>query len=220
MFRKPRADSVGAMTRDMQFACRRVVSTDEPGREVRQDLLGLAVAPWVTRLGCETVLVRPTHPRDLPAVARMHARCSARSLLDRYRSGGRPPSMLALDAALRGPYSFAAVLRDGSVVATAVLRRDPLHPARCAEVGLLVEDARQRRGLGSDLVAHLAGVAQVAGFGELIAYPATAVTAAQRLMVEVGRSRMVPDAADLHLHTYLPEDAALGLGPVRERLAG
>jgi hypothetical protein len=29
----------------------------------------------------------------------------------------------------------------------------------------------------------------------------------------------VPDV-DVHLHTYLPESAALGLGSVRQRLAG
>ena len=68
-------------------------------------------------------------------------------------------------------------------------------------------------------MSHLAGAAQVAGYNELIAYPATAVAAAQRLMVEVGRTRMVPDV-HAHLHTYLPETATLGLGSVRQRLAG
>jgi len=65
----------------------------------------------------------------------------------------------------------------------------------------------------------MAGLAQARGFHELIAYPATAMAAAQRLMVEVGRTRIVPDV-DAHLHTYLPESAALGLGSVRQRLAG
>jgi GNAT superfamily N-acetyltransferase len=84
---------------------------------------------------------------------------------------------------------------------------------------VLVEDAWQQRGVGGELLSHLAGVAQVAGFNELIAYPATAVPTVQRLMLEVGRTRMVPDA-DAHLHTYLPETATLGLGSVRQRLAG
>jgi hypothetical protein len=68
-------------------------------------------------------------------------------------------------------------------------------------------------------MAHLAGIAHVAGYHELIAYPATATQAAQRLMIEVGRTRMVP-GPEVHLHTYLPEAASLGLGSVRERLAG
>jgi hypothetical protein len=38
-------------------------------------------------------------------------------------------------------------------------------------------------------------------------------------MIDVGRTRIVTDPHRPHLHTYLPESAALGLGPVRERLA-
>jgi hypothetical protein len=38
-------------------------------------------------------------------------------------------------------------------------------------------------------------------------------------MLDIGRTRVVPDV-DLHLHTHLPESAALGLGSVRRRLAG
>jgi hypothetical protein len=68
-------------------------------------------------------------------------------------------------------------------------------------------------------MTHLAGMAQAAGYHELIAFPATAMATAQRLMLDVGRTRVVPDV-EPHLHTYLPESAALGLGPVRQRLAG
>ncbi|MGN6608223.1 MAG: GNAT family N-acetyltransferase [Jatrophihabitans sp.] len=208
------------MKKEMSAPCLRVAAADETEPEPRADLIGLALTPWMTRAGHQPVLVRPSRPRDLPGLAQLHARCSARSLLDRYRSGGRPPSALALESMLRERYSVIAMRQDGSVVASAVLRRDPRHGARCAEIGVLVEDAWQRQGIGSDLVAHLAGVAQVAGFTELITYPATAVAAAQRLMLEGGRSRMVPGTPDVHLHTYLPENAALGLGSVRERLAG
>ena len=165
------------------------------------------------------MIVRPTTVRDLGAVAQMHRRCSARTLLDRYRQGGRAPAVAALDTELRNRYSFVAVTVDNAVVATASVRRDPLHGHLCAEAAVLVEDEWQHRGIGSELVPHIAGVAQVAGFNELIAYPATAVPVAQRLMIEIGRTRMVPDA-DAHLHTYLREAATLGLGSVRQRLAG
>ena len=175
--------------------------------------------PWTLRAGAVPLVVRTTSARDLAAVAQMHSRCSARSLLDRYRAGGRPPAVAALDWALRNPFSFIAVAPDGSVVASATLRRDPAHSYLCAEVGLIVEDGWQRHGIGGELTSHLAGVAQVAGFNELIAYPATAIPAAQRLMIEIGRTRMVPDV-HAHLHTYLPEAATLGLGSVRQRLAG
>lgn len=203
--------------------CVQSVSAGAPG-SVRtttddQHLAALVRRPWPLRVGREALIVRPSAGRDLAAVAQMHRRCSARSLLNRYRSGGRPPAVVALDLALRRPYSVVAVTECGVVVATGFLAHDGIHSQDCVEVGLLVEDAWQRRGIGTELMCHLAGAAQVAGYGELIAYPATAVPAVQRLMIEVGRTRMVPDA-DTHLHTYLSGSSSLGLGSVRRRLAG
>jgi predicted N-acetyltransferase YhbS len=191
----------------------------EPSRSATEDLIELARRPWTLRVGHQPMIVRPSSVRDLVAVAQMHRRCSARSLLDRYRRGGHPPTSAALDRALRNPLSFVIVTTDASVVATGSISRDPTHSHLCAEAGLLVEDGWQQRGIGGEFMSHLAGAAQVAGYNELIAYPATAVAAAQRLMVEVGRTRMVPDV-HAHLHTYLPETATLGLGSVRQRLAG
>ena len=182
-------------------------------------LLLLAREPWVLRVGHVALRIRPSTARDLAAVAQMHHRCSPRSLLDRYRAGGRPPAVAAVDELLRRPDTFVAATPDGDVVAVATLARDAAHNHLSAEVGLLVEDSWQRLGIGSELMSHMAGLAQAGGFHELIAYPATAMAAAQRLMVEVGRTRVVPDV-DAHLHTYLPESAALGLGSVRQRLAG
>lgn len=191
----------------------------EPPRTDNTELAELVREPWTLRVGNTPFLVRSSTVRDLPAVARMHATCSARSLLDRYRSGGRPPAVVALENSLRQPFSIVVAGADGSVVAHGLLTRDRAHNHFCAEIGLLVSDRWQRLGIGTELTTHLAGVAYVAGYHELIAYPATAVTTAQRLMVEVGRTRMVPDV-HTHLHTYLAESATLGLGSVRQRLAG
>ena len=191
----------------------------EPERPEATELLGLARQPWTMQSHGQPMLVRPTSARDIAGVAQMHHRCSPRSLLDRYRTGGRPPAVAALDWSLRNPLSFVAIRPDGQVVATAAITRDPDHGYTCARADLLVEDKWQRQGIGAELTSHLAGVAHAAGFTELIAYPATAVLPAQRLMIEIGRTRMVPDASP-HLHTYLPESAALGLGAVRQRLAG
>ena len=200
----------------------RAVPVNEAGQTLRNqndELLELVRAPWTLRVGSTPMIVRPSTVRDLPAVAQMHGRCSPRSLLDRYRAGGRAPAVAALDAALRNQFSVVVALADGSVVAVGALTPDRSHNHLSAEVGLLVQDSWQRLGIGTELITHLAGVAQVAGYHEIIAYPATAVHPAQRLMVEIGRTRMVPDV-DLHLHTYLPDSATLGLGSVRQRLAG
>jgi GNAT superfamily N-acetyltransferase len=206
----------------MRRGARSCPPRDESGEQRRvenAELVELARAPWTLRVGTTPMLVRPSSARDLAAVARMHARCSPRALLDRYRAGGRPPAVAALDHDLRGPYGVVVTLADGSVVAHGSVARDRTHNPLCAAIGLLVQDSWQRRGIGSELTAHLAGVAYAAGFAELIAYPATAVFATQRLMIEVGRTRMVPEA-DPHLHTYLADSASLGLGAVRQRLAG
>jgi GNAT superfamily N-acetyltransferase len=203
-------------------SCMRPVPAGDPGPvRVAEDhqLAALARQPWTLRVGRDPLIIRPSTQRDLAAVARMHGRCSARSLLDRYRSGGRPPAVAALDLALRRPYSIVAATATGDVVATGNLEPDRVHNEFCIQVALLVEDGWQRLGIGTELMTHLAGVAHVAGYHELIAYPATAVLPVQRLMVEIGRTRMVP-VAEAHLHTYLSESSSLGLGSVRQRLAG
>jgi GNAT superfamily N-acetyltransferase len=188
-------------------------------RPARSDLLELAREPWLLRRRNQPLLVRPSEIRDLAAVAHLHSRCSARALLDRYRRGGRQPAVASLDRMLRDPATQVVVAPDGSIIAIGTAARDPLHRPHCAEVGVLVDDSWYRSGIGTALMRHLAGTAHAAGYQELIAYPGTRPDAAQRLMIDVGRTRMVPDPED-HLHTYLHESCTLGLGAVRQRLAG
>lgn len=175
--------------------------------------------PWLVHLGDEKLLIRGSGPRDLTALGAMHARCSPRSLLDRYRAGGVGPSASALDRMLRRTLSFVACTAGGEIVAAAVAAADPCHNADSAEVGLLVEDGWQRRGVGRELLTHLAGAAFCCGYSELIAYPATARASTQRLAVRIGRTRLVAEQNNTHLHTELRESATLGLGAVREHLA-
>jgi GNAT superfamily N-acetyltransferase len=175
--------------------------------------------PWMLRVGDQNILIRGSGPRDLTALGAMHARCSPPSLLARYRAGGIGPSAAALDRVLRRPLSFVACTGRGEIVAAAVAAPDPWHKEDCAEAGLLVEDAWQRSGLGRELAAHLAGAAFVCGYAELIAYPATARVAAQRLATAIGRTRLVADTDSPHLHIQLRESTTLGLGAVREHLA-
>jgi GNAT superfamily N-acetyltransferase len=216
------------MPRNVSASCSRArlsivhgaATSGPPVAQTSDELGGLARQPWLLRVDSQSLLIRPSRSRDLAAVAAMHGRCSPQSLLDRYRSGGRPPAVLALDYQLRAPLSFIATTRDGQVVANAVAIPDEIHGAESAEVGILVEDAWQGLGIAREIMPHVAGAARVAGYTQLIAYPGTTVTSAQHLMIEIGRTRMVPDNADVHLHTALPEAATLGLGPVRERLVG
>ncbi|HJQ44025.1 MAG TPA: GNAT family N-acetyltransferase [Jatrophihabitantaceae bacterium] len=175
--------------------------------------------PWMVRVGRENILIRGANARDLPAAAAMHARCSARSLLERYRLGGRAPSPVALERQLRRTLSFVACTSSGEIVATAIAVADAMHGDGTAEVGILVRDDRQRRGLGRELLTHLSAGAYTCGYSQLITYTATSISAAHRMLVGIGRTYSVPDAQAPHLHTYLTESSSLGLGPVREHLA-
>jgi GNAT superfamily N-acetyltransferase len=149
----------------------------------------------------------------------MHTRCTARSLLDRYRAGGRAPSAVALERALRKTLGFVACTARGEIVGMAVAGNDPVHGEGAAEVGILVEDGWQRRGIAREMLTHLSGGAYVCGYTQLISYTATSIAAPQRLLTAVGRTYSVPDVQHPHLHTYLTEASALGLGPVREHMA-
>jgi GNAT superfamily N-acetyltransferase len=189
-----------------------------PLHAVDNTLAALIEQAWILRAGTRRLLVRPSNTRDLPAIARLHSRCSGRSLLNRYRRGGQPPTVAALEVSLRQPYGFVAATADGELVATGTLAPDGSHNRFCAEIGVLVEDRWQGLGVGTELVSHLAGVAQATGSHELIAYPATALAPVQRLMISVGRTRYVPDP-EPHLHTQLTDSAAVGIGSIRQRLA-
>jgi predicted N-acetyltransferase YhbS len=189
------------------------------GASRHASLTGMVRQPWAVRVGRASVVIRGATPRDLAPVAAMHSRCSPQSLLNRYRAGGRRPAVAALEMHLREPLSFVAVRYDGTVVATAVASVDGHHGRDSAEIGLLVEDAWQGQSVGRELMSHVCGAALVCGYNEIIGYPATSMIAVQRLMIDVGHTRVVMDPRHPHLHTYLPESAALGLGPVRERLA-
>ncbi len=150
----------------------------------------------------------------------MHARCSPQSLLDRYRRGGRGPSVATLQRTLRAPMTFVVATRRGAIVALGTAAPDAYHAPETAEIAVIVEDGWQRAGLGREMTSHLAGVAAVSGFNQLVAYAGTTIDTSKHLLSEVGTTRVIADTDLTHLHTHLPESAALGLGAVRDRLAG
>lgn len=182
-------------------------------------LVDLVPQPWLLRVERVTLTIRPVRLRELSNVAAMHSRCSPTTLLDRFRAGGKGPSVLAMDQMVRNSLSFVAVTARGDIVAMAVAEPDRLHGGDSAQGGVIVEDSWQGKGVGREMLSHLAGAALVRGYTELITYTATAAAEAQRLLLEIGSTRVVNDRQSPHLHTYLPESAALGLGAVRERLA-
>ncbi len=184
-----------------------------------QALAADIAAPWSLRTRRASMVVRPARPSDLHRVATLHGRCWARSLLDRYRAGGRGPSPVALGLLLRRPLGFVATLPTGAVVAWATVGADALHGGAAAELGLLVADEWQGCGIGRRLVRHAAAAAAICGYTEVIGYPGTSPARAEALLAAVGAPRVAADMGGAHVHAFLPEVAALGLGSLRQQLA-
>lgn len=112
--------------------------------------------------------IRTTLPVDAVAVREMHARCSAGSLFRRFNTGMSTVPARLVDALLAPPGGVSLVAEAGDqVVGMAVTA--PLPGTGAAEVGLLVEDAWQRQGIGSRLLRSAAHVAAESGFERLVA---------------------------------------------------
>jgi GNAT superfamily N-acetyltransferase len=98
----------------------------------------------------------------------MWERCSLATRIGRFHAPVRKIPASYLRTVLSDPATslVAADRSAGAVVALA-----SLVPAggSSAELGVLVEDAWQRRGIGRQLVAHLIGAASVSQFTELTA---------------------------------------------------
>jgi RimJ/RimL family protein N-acetyltransferase len=104
--------------------------------------------------------VRPADLRDLDAVRVMHEQCSMRSRFRRYLSGSAVPSDIVLRRLLTPANGCALVAEhDSGIVALANLSWDGPE----AELGLLVVDAWQQRGVGTALARRALRLAGLSG---------------------------------------------------------
>ena len=135
-----------------------------------------------------SVTVREPVPDDAPALQAMFRRCSAESAYARFLApvAEFPPRHLA-DVVHRGPdrWSWIAIDRETAwVIAVASLFR---LDTETGELALLVEDAEQRRGLGSALLDLLAAYASVAGFRALVGLALVQSHHVLRMLRRLGR---------------------------------
>lgn len=106
------------------------------------------------------VMLTLGQPEQLDAVDEMHQRCSSRSLTCRYHAASKQPSQHWL-AQLTAPEWGLCLLawRNLDVVGMAQLL--PAPQLDTAELGILIEDAWQRRGIGTALLSTLMGLATI-----------------------------------------------------------
>ncbi|SDY45317.1 Ribosomal protein S18 acetylase RimI [Micromonospora pattaloongensis] len=146
--------------------------------------------------GSELTL-RPATGDDLPAVLALHERCSAGTLHSRYLGGSSAPSRSLLERLLEPAQgvTLLAVLGDerGPVVAMANLVAE----GEIGEVALLVEDAWQRRGIGTALLRRLVAHAGWAPYAALIAHTRADNTGMLRTLRRLGRPGPVDRDGDL-----------------------
>lgn len=102
-----------------------------------------------------SVALRPVTSSEITAIGAMWERCSLATRIARFHAPVRNIPASYLNAMLADPAAnvLAVSEPDGDVVALASLIRCP--GGGTAELGVLVEDARQCRGIGRRLAAHL-----------------------------------------------------------------
>jgi GNAT superfamily N-acetyltransferase len=125
------------------------------------------------------LIVRAATPDDADEVAALHGRCSAATLHHRY-----PGTTARLPRTLTpaGGITLVASDADDRIVATATV----LAEGDLGEVSLLVEDAWQRRGLGTALLRRLVAYAARGRFAALIAHTTADNVAMLRTLRRLG----------------------------------
>jgi ribosomal protein S18 acetylase RimI-like enzyme len=149
------------------------------------------------------LLVRPAGVGDAGAVRRLHGRCSVATLGRRYPGG--PPAENRLRPLLAPAGGVTLVAQHGEeVVAMANL----LVEGDLGEVALLVEDAWQRRGVGTALLRRLLGYARKAGSAAVVSHSRAENVAMQRTLRRIGAGATNRDGAMLSVTLPVPDPAA------------
>ncbi|NUS65577.1 MAG: GNAT family N-acetyltransferase, partial [Saccharothrix sp.] len=136
------------------------------------------------------LVLRPGRAGDEEAVAELHSRCSMGTLFNRYHSGMRTVPRRWLHRLLSPPRGTTVVAQCADRV-VAMGQLIPMSTPESAEVSLLVEDGWQGRGVGTALLAALAGTARADGRRELVGWCLPAETGLIRTAARAGLATSV-----------------------------
>lgn len=152
-----------------------------------------------------TTRTREVTPADLGPIQALHRRCSPGSRALRYHTGKpelSPAGWRLLSDPERGTtlVTTTASRTDRIIAMTNVMRTDR---QGVGELGLLVEDEWQCKGLGTALTAHAAEVARRDGHHTLTAAVAAVNTPMLHVLENLDASPAGPSGAVLDLHIPL-----------------
>lgn len=121
------------------------------------------VRPWRLINGTP-VVIRPIRPEDEPAIARLHARLSEQTVLQRFLGLISLERRRSHERLIRVCFSdydreIALVVDDGQDI-LGVGRLSKAHFEQSAELAVLIEDRFQRQGLGMELGRRLIAIAR------------------------------------------------------------
>jgi GNAT superfamily N-acetyltransferase len=149
--------------------------------------------------------IRPGTGADLKAVRGLHERSSAATRQRRYLGGGQAPPDARLRRLLAPAGGLALLAEHGDdVVAMANL----LVEGDVGEVALMVEDAWQRRGIGTALLRRLYAYADRAGLAAIVAHTRADNVAMLRTLRRIGTGTAARDGMMLSVTVPVVERRA------------
>ena len=152
------------------------------------------VGRWMLRDGTD-VIIRPIRPEDEPLMAAFHKNISERSVYFRYLHLMGLSERVAHDRLTRACFidyaremALVAESRDGAGQASilGVGRLIKLHGTHDGEFAIVVVDAKQGQGLGTELLRRLVQIGRDEGLARIIATIATENREMQRVSANVG----------------------------------
>lgn len=174
------------------------------------DLVRHGRSPSRLTAGDQRWVVRGACPADLAGVAALHGRCSPGTLLQRYRAGGRAPSLDHLVQLLRAPLTLVVEGRQGLVALGSA--EHPISDDYRSEIGLLVEDTFQGGGIGTALALRLGSTLRSLGYVQVITRSATATVPLHRVMQRLGPVRTLERSPSTVLSARLTLPTVLQMG--------